>query len=84
MAKKERDSCPFCGWSKLRVVAVKSSYAVTCNNCEASGPVGTTHSMAWDLWNDRCSPSSEFDAYDTKILEVFTSMAGSLERIARK
>ena len=60
--KMEKDSCPFCGYDKYKVLSMKresnknpgQNYQAICNKCKARGPmVADDESKAIDLWLER-------------------------------
>lgn len=62
------ESCPFCGEAtKIEVldvaVDIQPTFAVTCDECQASGPIDDTRDQAIANWNRR--PASTL-AYETR------------------
>jgi hypothetical protein len=50
----DHEPCPFCGLDdSAKCKPVEDSYIITCSNCGASGPPGTSMEEAWDGWDSR-------------------------------
>jgi len=47
----ELAACPFCGSSDIHFHTVR--ICITCNSCEAEGPMANTEDEAWNLWRKR-------------------------------
>ncbi|WP_406238144.1 Lar family restriction alleviation protein [Acetobacter orientalis] len=56
---EELKSCPFCGSSNLHTPHPKHTSAwVTCNVCNAEGPIKHTRAEAIAAWNTRAGENS--------------------------
>lgn len=47
--------CPFCGGEKFSFLEAESNrpvFQVSCDGCEATGPVGTSEGRAAKAWNE--------------------------------